>query len=99
MADPVVFHTNDHGARNRDNWNELSQRVQSAIDGVGNAEQAALDAQGAASRAEAATNIYPDEPTGRAAVGDGQVFRVAGNGDVAAYEYRRTSASASELVA
>lgn len=43
--------------------------------------------------------VYVDEPTGRAAVADGQAFKVQGSGDVAAYEYRRTSSAASTLIA
>lgn len=42
---------------------------------------------------------YPDEATGRAAVVDGEYFKVIGSGDVAAREYRRTNASTSVLVA
>lgn len=42
---------------------------------------------------------YPDEATGRAAVADGEYFKVIGSGDVAAREYRRTNASTSVLVA
>lgn len=65
--------------------------------------QAALDAQAGAEAARDAAiiqaGVYVDEPTGRAAVADGQAFKVQGSGDVAAYEYRRTSASASTLIA
>lgn len=43
--------------------------------------------------------VYVDEPTGRAAVADGQAFKVQGNGAVAAYEYRRTSSAASVQIA
>lgn len=43
--------------------------------------------------------VYADEPTGRAAVADGQAFKVQGSGDVAAYEYRRINAGASVLLA
>lgn len=44
-------------------------------------------------------DIYPDEATGRAAVADGEYFRVIGTGDVALYIYRRVSATVSTLVA
>lgn len=44
--------------------------------------------------------VYVDEPTGRAAVADGEAFRVQGTGDVATYEYRRVNASTvSTLIA
>lgn len=60
-----------------------------------------------ANRAEAAKDaaliqagVYVDEPTGRAAVADGQAFKVQGSGNVAAYEYRRVNASTvSTLIA
>ena len=42
---------------------------------------------------------YATEAAGRAAVADGVAFLVQGSGDVAAYEYRRTDASASVLIA
>ncbi|QBY56162.1 hypothetical protein [Cupriavidus oxalaticus] len=46
------------------------------------------------------SGVYPDEPTGRAAVADGQAFKVQGDGAaVAAYEYRRMNASSSTLIA
>ena len=43
--------------------------------------------------------LYPDEPTGRAAVANGVAFRVQGAGDVAAYEYRRVNSASSTLIA
>ena len=43
--------------------------------------------------------VYPDEPTGRAAVADGAAFKVQGSGGAAAYEYRRISSSTSTLLA
>ncbi len=48
---------------------------------------------------QAQTEIYTTEALGRAAVADGQAFKVQGSGDVAAYEYRRTDASTSVLIA
>lgn len=71
-----------------------------------------VDTRPASARAEAAqaaaelardaaliqAGVYVDEPTGRAAVGDGQAFKVQGSGDVAAREYRRLNASASEPI-
>lgn len=43
--------------------------------------------------------VYATEALGRAAVGDGQAFKVQGSGDVAAYEYRRVSSASSTLIA
>ena len=66
-------------------------------------EASALAAKVAAESARDAAiigaGVYVDEPTGRAAVANGVAFKVQGSGDVAAYEYRRTSASASVLIA
>ncbi len=62
--------------------------------------------EAAAERAEAARDasliqagLAVDEPTGRAAVANGQSFKVQGVGAVAAYEYRRISAASSVLIA
>jgi hypothetical protein len=43
--------------------------------------------------------VYVDEATGRAAVADGEAFKVQGTGNVAAFEYRRVNASTSTLIA
>lgn len=44
--------------------------------------------------------VYATEALGRAAVADGQYFKVVGSGDVAAYEYKRVNAATiSTLVA
>lgn len=43
--------------------------------------------------------VYATEAAGRAAVADGQSFKVQGSGDVAAYEYRRTNSTTSVLIA
>lgn len=64
--------------------------------------QTGLDVISANSARDAAliqSGVYVDEPTGRAAVADGQAFKVQGSGDVAAYEYRRANAGASVLIA
>lgn len=68
------------------------------------AASAATSATAAASARDAAliqAGVYVDEPTGRAAVADGQAFKVQGDGvNVAAYEYRRVNANtASTLLA
>lgn len=46
----------------------------------------------------AAGTIYATEAEGRAAVADGEMFRVAGSGTVAARLFQRTSATASLLI-
>ena len=43
--------------------------------------------------------VYTTEALGRAAVADGQAFKVEGSGNVAAYEYRRTNSTTSVLIA
>lgn len=43
--------------------------------------------------------VYTTEALGRAAVADGQSFKVQGSGDIAAYEYRRTNSTTSVLIA
>ncbi|MBY4866787.1 hypothetical protein K6W76_09730 [Burkholderia anthina] len=78
--------------------------VTAAATSAASALVASSSASAAAAARDAATigsGVYPDEPTGRAAVADGQYFKVQGDGtNVAAYEYRRVSASvASTLVA
>lgn len=44
------------------------------------------------------SKVFPDEATGRAAVADGEYFKVIGSGDVAAREYKRLNASTSVLI-
>lgn len=64
-----------------------------------NAQSARTGAEAARDAALIQAGVYVDEPTGRAAVADGQAFKVQGSGDVAAYEYRRVSSSSSTLIA
>jgi len=77
-----------------------------AVAQAGNASESAAAAQAARAAAELARDAsfaqgkkYVDEPTGRASVADGEAFLVQGAGDIAAFEYRRVSASASTLIA
>lgn len=58
----------------------------------------AILAQSAASSALIQAGVYTDEVAGRAAVLDGQAFKIQGSGAVAAYEYRRINAGASVLI-
>lgn len=64
---------------------------------------AALSSEIAAAAAGAAAliqaGVYATEALGRAAVADGAAFKVQGDGDVAAYEYRRTDSANSVLIA
>jgi len=64
--------------------------------------QTGLDVISANSARDAAliqAGVYTTEPLGRAAVADGQAFKVQGSGDIAAYEYRRVNADSSTLIA
>lgn len=82
--------------------NKATEAATSATTAV-NAKNAAESARDVAELARDAaiinSTMYPDEATGRAAVADGEYFKVIGSGDVAASEYRRTDASTSVLVA
>jgi len=69
------------------------------------AEAARDSAQGYNTLAEAARDaaliqagVYATEAAGRAAVADGQYFKVQGSGNVAAYEYKRTNSTTSVLI-
>ncbi len=62
------------------------------------AEEAKIAAESARDAALVSAETYPDEATGRAAVADGEYFKVIGSGNVAAREYRKTNASTSVLV-
>lgn len=62
------------------------------------AEAAKVAAEAARDAALIQAGVYPDEPKGRAAVGDGQTFNVQGSDDVAVTLYRRISAASSELL-
>ena len=67
-----------------------------------NAAAAAADrilAEAARDAALIQSGVYETEALGRAAVADGQAFKVQGSGDVAAYEYRRTNSTTSVLIA
>lgn len=89
-----------------------AQQAETASTQAGIATDKAAEASGSAATANSAktaaelardaamvgAGVYPDEATGRAAVMDGEYFKVIGSGDVAAREYRRTNASASVLV-
>jgi hypothetical protein len=63
-----------------------------AAEGARDAAEAARDA------AIVGSGLYTTEASGRAAVADGEYFRVAGSGDVAMQLYTRVSAGVSTLV-
>lgn len=64
------------------------------------AQAARTGAESARDAALIQSGVFPDEPTGRAAVADGMAFKVQGSGTVAAYEYRRVNATTvSTLIA
>jgi hypothetical protein len=64
-----------------------------------NAEAAAVNAAGARDAAIIQAGLYATEAAGRAAVADGQAFKVQGAGDIAALEYRRVNSTTSTLLA
>jgi len=68
-----------------------ADRVQTGLDVI--ATEAARDA------ALIQAGVYTTEALGRAAVADGEAFKVQGTGNVAAYEYRRTNSTTSVLIA
>lgn len=63
------------------------------------AVSAATVAESARDAALIQAGVYATEAAGRAAVADGQAFKVQGSGDVAAYEYRRVNSTTSTLIA
>lgn len=79
-----------------------SEAAASASSAIGNAAAAATAKTVAEAARDAALiqpGLYVDEATGRAAVIDGQAFKVQGAGDVAAFEYRRVNSGTSTLIA
>ena len=82
-----------------------ADRVQTGLDAIATAAdrvQTNSDVIAANSARDAAliqAGVYTTEAAGRAAVADGQAFKVQGSGDVAAYEYRRTNSTTSVLIA
>lgn len=62
------------------------------------AEAAEAGAEAARDAALVQAGVYVDEPTGRAAVADGEAFKVQGSGEIAAWEYRRVDSASSTLL-
>lgn len=82
--------------------NEFPNASDKAAAAAASAVSASLDAIAAEAARDAAliqAGVYTTEALGRAAVADGQAFKVQGSGDVAAYEYRRTNSTTSVLIA
>jgi len=75
-----------------------ADRVQTGLDVIATAADV-IATESARDAALIQSGVYVDESTGRAAVADGQAFKVQGSGDVAAYEYRRTDSTTSVLIA
>lgn len=63
------------------------------------AQTARIGAESARDAAIIQPGVYPDEASGRAAVADGEHFKVIGSGAIAAIEYRRDNADQSTPVA
>ncbi|AJG18817.1 sialate O-acetylesterase [Cupriavidus basilensis] len=76
--------------------NASKDAAQSAMTG---AQFAMTGAQAARDGALIQAGVYVDEPTGRAAVADGQAFKVQGSGVIAAFEYRRVNSASATLIA
>lgn len=96
----------DRKGRQRNTLSSLERDFPNSGDNMQRAEVASTSAVDAAGRAESARDasliqagVYVTEAAGRAAVADGQAFKVQGSGAVAAYEYRRVSAAVSTLIA
>ena len=66
---------------------------------AGLATAAKIAAESARDSALIQSGVYTTEALGRAAVADGQAFKVQGVGGIAAFEYRRTNSSTSVLIA
>jgi len=82
--------------------NEFPNASDNAAAAAASAAAAALYKTAAESARDAAiigSGVYATEAAGRAAVADGQAFKVQGSGNVAAYEYRRTNSTTSVLIA
>lgn len=82
--------------------NEFPNASDKAAAAAASAVSASLYAIAAEAARDAAliqSGVYETEALGRAAVADGQAFKVQGSGDVAAYEYRRTDSTTSVLIA
>ena len=79
--------------------NAASTSATNAANSATNANNAQLAAESARDAALIQAGVYATESAGRAAVADGQYFKVQGSGDIAAYEYRRTNSTTSVLIA
>lgn len=89
----------DRFGRTRVSMKGVEEAVPDAIaarDDATSARDAAVLARDAS--IAAAGPLYANEAEGRAAVGDGEVFKVQGSGDIAAFLYKRINATESELV-
>ena len=81
--------------------NEFPNASDNAAAAAASAVSASLDAIAAEAARDAAliqAGVYTTEALGRAAVADGQAFKVQGIGNIAAYEYRRTNSTTSVLI-
>jgi len=75
-----------------------ADRVQTGLDVIAT-NASAVVAEAARDAALIQSGVYETEALGRAAVADGQAFKVQGSGNVAAYEYRRIDSTTSVLIA
>ncbi len=97
-TDKAVLTAADRAQTGLDAIATAADRVQTGLDRT----QTTADAAAAVLARDAAliqAGVYATEALGRAAVADGQAFKVQGSGNVAAYEYRRTNSTTSVLIA
>nr|WP_315471769.1 SGNH/GDSL hydrolase family protein [uncultured Rhodoferax sp.] len=79
--------------------NSASTNAAISVGAAATATTAKTQAEAARDAAIIGSGVYATEAAGRAAVSDGQAFKVQGSGAVAAYEYRRTNSTTSVLIA
>jgi hypothetical protein len=77
---------------------EIAANRIAAADSEDAAKLSEIAAESARDSSLIQAGVYVDEPTGRAAVANGEAFKVQGTGLVAAIEYRRVDASSSTLL-
>lgn len=106
VNDAEAIEWTDRKGQTRKTWRGVEMSAPISVAASEAAASSALDAKWAAEDAARARDgamvgavFYQTEPEGRAAVADGETFKVIGSGAVAAYLYRRTSENNSELLA
>ena len=106
IANSTATSVTDRLGNTRRTLYSLANEFPNASDKAAAAAASAVSASLYAIAADAARDasliqagVYTTEALGRAAVADGQAFKVQGSGNIAAYEYRRTNSTTSVLIA